>query len=66
VGESVGNVRVTMQHFEDALDEVNPSVTPETRERYEEIEKQFRRSEVNREGDRTRHRVPVRFRLGNL
>jgi len=49
VGESVGNVRVTMQHFEDALDEVNPSVTPETRERYEEIEKQFRRSEVNRE-----------------
>ncbi|EMA57801.1 CDC48 family AAA ATPase [Halorubrum lipolyticum] len=48
VGESVGNVRVTMQHFEDALDEVNPSVTPETRERYEEIEKQFRRSEVDR------------------
>jgi transitional endoplasmic reticulum ATPase len=46
VGESVGNVRVTMQHFEDALGEVNPSVTPETRERYEEIEKQFRRSEV--------------------
>ncbi|PHQ37684.1 AAA family ATPase [Halorubrum persicum] len=46
VGESVGNVRVTMQHFEDALDEVNPSVTPETRERYEEIEQQFRRSEV--------------------
>ncbi|ELZ41395.1 ATPase AAA [Halorubrum saccharovorum DSM 1137] len=46
VTESVGNVRVTMQHFEDALDEVNPSVTPETRERYEEIEKQFQRSEV--------------------
>ncbi|MFY4816227.1 CDC48 family AAA ATPase, partial [Haloarcula sp. AONF1] len=48
VGESVGNVRVTMQHFEEALNEVNPSVTPETRERYEEIEKQFRRSEVDR------------------
>ncbi|MFC5278221.1 CDC48 family AAA ATPase [Halorubrum rubrum] len=47
IGESVGNVRVTMAHFEDALDEVNPSVTPETRERYEEIEKQFRRSEVD-------------------
>ncbi|WP_066413648.1 CDC48 family AAA ATPase [Halorubrum aethiopicum] len=47
VGESVGNVRVTMAHFEDALEEVNPSVTPETRERYEEIEKQFRRSEVD-------------------
>ncbi|WP_049983174.1 CDC48 family AAA ATPase [Halorubrum sp. BV1] len=48
VGESVGNVRVTMQHFEDALREVNPSVTPETRERYEEIEKQFKRSDVDR------------------
>ena len=48
VGESVGNVRVTMAHFEDALGEVNPSVTPETRERYEEIEKQFERSEVDR------------------
>ncbi|MFD1569421.1 CDC48 family AAA ATPase [Halorubrum laminariae] len=48
VGESVGNVRVTMQHFEDALSEVNPSVTPETRERYEEIEKQFKRSDVDR------------------
>ncbi|WP_096394532.1 CDC48 family AAA ATPase [Halorubrum trapanicum] len=48
VGESVGNVRVTMAHFEEALSEVNPSVTPETRERYEEIEKQFKRSEVDR------------------
>ena len=48
VGESVGNVRVTMAHFEDALSEVDPSVTPETRERYEEIEKQFKRSEVDR------------------
>ena len=48
IGESVGNVRVTMAHFEDALDEVNPSVTPETRERYAEIEKQFKRSEVDR------------------
>jgi len=47
IGESVGNVRVTMAHFEDALNEVNPSVTPETRERYEEIEKQFQRSEVD-------------------
>src|SRR6056297_3421476 len=48
VGESVGNVRVTMAHFEAALDEVNPSVTAETRERYEEIEKRFKRSEVDR------------------
>ena len=48
VGESVGNVRVTMDHFRAALEEVNPSVTPETRERYEEIEKQFKRSDVDR------------------
>jgi transitional endoplasmic reticulum ATPase len=41
LGESVGNVRVTMDHFERALDEVNPSVTAETRERYEEIEQRF-------------------------
>jgi len=47
VGESVGNVRVTMAHFEHALEEVNPSVTPETRERYEEIEQQFERSAVD-------------------
>jgi transitional endoplasmic reticulum ATPase len=41
VGESVGNVRVTMEHFENALDEVGPSVDDETRERYDEIEEQF-------------------------
>jgi transitional endoplasmic reticulum ATPase len=46
VGESVGNVRVTMDHFEAALDEINPSVTDETRERYEEIEQRFQRSEA--------------------
>ncbi|MFD1588868.1 CDC48 family AAA ATPase [Halorientalis brevis] len=43
VGESVGNVRVTMEHFENALDEVGPSVTEETRERYDEIEERFDR-----------------------
>ena len=47
VGESVGNVRVTMAHFEGALEEVNPSVTPETRERYEEIERRFQRSDAD-------------------
>ncbi|MFC7073009.1 CDC48 family AAA ATPase [Halovenus rubra] len=41
VTDSVGNVRVTMEHFEEALDEVSPSVTEDTRERYEEIEEQF-------------------------
>ena len=51
VAESVGNVRVTMAHFEQALDEVGPSVTQETRERYEEIEQRFQTSEVEREPD---------------
>ncbi|MEM4780809.1 MAG: CDC48 family AAA ATPase, partial [Halalkalicoccus sp.] len=41
---SVGNVRVSREHFERALEEVNPSVTPETRERYEEIEERFDRN----------------------
>ncbi len=45
VAESVGNVRVTNEHFEQALSEVNPSVTEETRERYDEIEEQFDREE---------------------
>jgi transitional endoplasmic reticulum ATPase len=41
IGESVGNVRVTPEHFETALDEVGPSVDEEVRERYEEIEDRF-------------------------
>ena len=41
--DSVGNVRVNREHFEQALEEVNPSVTAETRERYEEIEERFDR-----------------------
>ncbi|WP_266077895.1 CDC48 family AAA ATPase [Haladaptatus caseinilyticus] len=41
IGESVGNVRITAEHFENALVEVTPSVTEETRERYAEIEKRF-------------------------
>ena len=51
VRESVGNVRVTMAHFEQALEEVNPSVTPETRERYDEIEQQFEQSAVEEPAD---------------
>jgi transitional endoplasmic reticulum ATPase len=42
---TVGNVRVTMDHFEEALDEVNASVTEETREHYEEIEENFGQGE---------------------
>ncbi|KAA9397313.1 AAA family ATPase [Haloarcula sp. CBA1130] len=45
IGDSVSNVRVTMDHFEHALKEVGPSVTEETRERYDEIEQRFDRAE---------------------
>jgi len=41
MSDSIGNVRVTMDHFEHALDEVSPSVDEDTRERYEEIEERF-------------------------
>jgi transitional endoplasmic reticulum ATPase len=52
IGESVGNVRVTAEHFGQALDEVTPSVDEETKERYEEIEQRFdkRDTEVEDEG----------------
>lgn len=43
INGSVNNVRVTMDHFEQALDEVRPSVTEEIRERYDDIEEQFGR-----------------------
>ena len=49
VDESVGNVRVTMDHFEEALDEVRASVTEETRQRYEEIEERFKKSDVEKD-----------------
>ncbi|MBV0903194.1 CDC48 family AAA ATPase [Haloarcula salina] len=45
IGDSVSNVRVTMDHFEHALEEVGPSVTEDTRERYDEIEQRFERAE---------------------
>jgi transitional endoplasmic reticulum ATPase len=38
---SVGNVRVTSDHFEEALEEVGASVDEDVRERYEELEEQF-------------------------
>jgi len=43
IDESIGNVRVTADHFEQALEEVTPSVDNETRQRYEEIEEQLDR-----------------------
>ncbi|WP_232702410.1 CDC48 family AAA ATPase [Halobacterium wangiae] len=44
--ESVGNVRVTMAHFEDALDKVVPSVTEDVREEYKEIESRFEKADA--------------------
>ncbi len=41
VDDSVGNVRVTAEHFEQALEEVSPSVDADVRQRYEEIEDKF-------------------------
>ncbi len=43
--DTVGNVRISSTHFDQALEEVTASVTAETRERYEEIEQNFQRSE---------------------
>ncbi|MEF8786372.1 MAG: CDC48 family AAA ATPase [Haloarculaceae archaeon] len=43
---SIGNVRVTADHFEEALDEVRASVDEETKERYEEIEQRFGKAEA--------------------
>jgi transitional endoplasmic reticulum ATPase len=45
IERSLGNVRITMSHFEEALSEVQPSVTEETRERYDEIESRFQRAD---------------------
>ncbi|MFC5972855.1 CDC48 family AAA ATPase [Halomarina salina] len=42
---SIGNVRITMDHFEDAMDEVRASVTEETRQQYDEIEERFNSGE---------------------
>ncbi|ELZ07047.1 ATPase AAA [Halovivax asiaticus JCM 14624] len=50
--DTLGNVRISKEHFEHALAEVSPSVTTETRERYEEIEEQFDSAEpAAAEGD---------------
>jgi len=45
IDDSVGNVRITKAHFEHALEEVQPSVTEDVKERYEEIEQRFGREE---------------------
>ncbi|SEP96736.1 CDC48 family AAA ATPase [Natrinema salaciae] len=45
MADTIGNVRISREHFEHALDEVNPSVTPATREQYEELEDEFQQAE---------------------
>jgi len=42
---SAGNVRVTTDHFEQALEEVSASVDEETRRSYEEMEEEFGKDE---------------------
>ncbi|PSQ16726.1 AAA family ATPase [Halobacteriales archaeon QS_8_69_26] len=39
--ESVGNVRISPEHFDAALEEVNPSITEDVKDRYDEIEERF-------------------------
>ncbi len=51
MGDTIENVRISKEHFEHALEEVNPSVTAETRDRYEEIEEQFQQAEPAQQQD---------------
>ena len=42
--ESVGNVRITADHFEEALEDITPSVDEDVREQYEELEDKFEKA----------------------
>ncbi|MXR20980.1 CDC48 family AAA ATPase [Halobacterium bonnevillei] len=42
--DSVENVRITADHFEDALTDITPSVDEEVREQYEELEDKFEKA----------------------
>ncbi|MCG1003621.1 MULTISPECIES: CDC48 family AAA ATPase [Halobacterium] len=42
--ESVGNVRITADHFEEALEDITPSVDEDVREQYEELEQKFEKA----------------------
>ena len=53
IDDSVGNIRVTADHFDRALEEVRPSVDDDTRERYEEVEEMFDRREPDQSDERT-------------
>lgn len=45
IDESVGNVLIGMDHFEQALEEIKPSVDADMRQRYEELEERLDREE---------------------
>ncbi|WP_323675830.1 CDC48 family AAA ATPase [Halorubellus sp. PRR65] len=52
--DSVGNVRITREHFEHALDEVKASVTEDVKDSYDQIEERFGREEPEPETDTSR------------
>ena len=52
ISDTVGNVLVTADHFDQALDEVSPSVDPQTREEYEQLEEQLESTEPTDPSDR--------------
>ncbi len=52
--KSVGNVRVTKEHFEHALDEVRPSVDSDVRERYERLEERLTQGSDRKEPEVSR------------
>jgi len=54
IDESVGNVRVSKQHFQAALDEIKPSVDEAVRERYEQLEQQIGREPEPEEAEVSR------------
>jgi len=49
--ESIGNVRIREEQFDQALEEVGPSVTESVRERYDEIEDRFDTQEAVGDGE---------------
>ncbi|ACV48201.1 MULTISPECIES: CDC48 family AAA ATPase [Halomicrobium] len=57
IDDSVSNVRITMDHFEQALDEVGPSVDEDVRERYDEIEERFDHAEAELDDGETASRT---------
>ncbi|MFB6268871.1 MAG: CDC48 family AAA ATPase [Halobacterium sp.] len=56
--ESVGNVRITAEHFEEALSDISPSVDEDVREQYEELEEEFEKAATPEEEEA---RVPGAF-----